>query len=182
MGRQPNLDSSISCVSGCNQPYNPDEPDPMHFCPRFDCRQWYHESCLIENGHISKKSPDERIQEFLDIPQARLHRIPPELLRLSCKPIIRGGFKHGVVGNVKAVCEARQWAQLYAGTPWSESRPGLKLNGITLDRWLDSLDGIEVEKLIYPDDESASEGFFSPQRDNEAESLSYICASCEKPI
>jgi hypothetical protein len=90
---------------------------------------------------------------------------------------------HGVVGNVKAVCQAREWAHRYAGTPLSESRPGLLLNGITLDRWLDSLEGIEVEKLIYPDDESDSEGFFSPKRDNEAvPPLPYICPSCEKPI
>jgi hypothetical protein len=180
MGRQPNLDSSVTCL--CGQPYKPDEHDPMHFCPRSDCRRWYHESCLEANGHISKKSPDERIQEFLDIPQARVRRIPPELLRLACKPIIRGGSAHGVVGNVKAVCEARQWAELYAGTPCSENRADLKLNGITLDRWLDSLDGIEVEKLIYPDDESDSEGLFLPERDNESVSLSYICVSCEKPI
>jgi hypothetical protein len=71
---------------------------------------------------------------------------------------------------------------MYADTPLSESRPGLVLNGTTLDRWLDSLDGIEVEKLIYPDDESGSEGFFSPQGDNEAVLLSYICPACQKPI
>ena len=180
MGRQPNVDSSITCI--CGQPYNPDDPNFMHFCPRVDCRQWHHENCLKDNGHVSKKSPDERIQEFLDIPQARVHRIPLELLCLACKPIIRGGSTHGVVGNVKAVCEAREWARLYAGTPWSESRPGLVLNGVTLDRWLDSLEGIEVEKLIYPDDEGDSEGFFSPKRDNEAVLLPYICPSCEKPI
>ena len=124
----------------------------MHFCPRLGCRQWYHEDCLKGNGHgnISKKSPDERIQEFLDIPQACVHGIPPELIHLACKPIIRGGPTHGVVGNVKVVCEARQWVQLHASTPLPESRAELKLNGITLDRWLDSLDGIEVEKLILP--------------------------------
>jgi hypothetical protein len=175
----PNLDSGISCI--CNEPYKPDEPNPMHFCPRPGCRQWYHEDCLEENGHKSKKSPDERIQELLDIPQAHVHRIPPEVLRLACKPIIRGPM-HGVAGNVKVMCEANEWAKLYAVTPWSESRPGLVLNRISLDQWLDSLDGIEVEKLIYPDDESDSEGFFSPQRDIEAVSLSYICPSCEKPI
>jgi hypothetical protein len=153
----------------------------MHFCPRLDCRQWYHEKCLEQNGDISKKSSDERIQEFLDIPQALAHRIPAELLLLACKPIIRGST-HGVVGNVKAVCEARQWAQLYAGTPWSESCTNLKLNGITLDQWLDSLEGIEVEKLVYPDDESDSKGPFSPERDNEAVLLPYTCPSCEKPI
>ena len=154
----------------------------MHFCPRPGCGQWYHESCLMEIGNISKKSPDERIQDFLDIPQAHVHRVPPELLRLVCKPIIRGGSTHGVVGNVKDVHDAREWAELYAKTPGSENRSELKLNGITLDRWLDSLDGIEVEKLIYPDDEGDSKGFFSPQRDDEAASLFYICASCEKPI
>ena len=180
MGRQPNLDLDMTCFQDCEKPYNPDESDPMHFCPRFGCRNWYHESCLEQNGHMAKKSPDERIQEFLDIPQARVHGIPPELFRLACRPIIRGST-HGVVGNVKAVCEAREWAQLYAGSSWLENRPGL-LNDMTLDRWLDSLDGIEVEKLIYPDDESNSEGFFSPERENEAESLRYICPSCEKPI
>jgi hypothetical protein len=179
MGRQPNLDSSTTCI--CDKPYYPDGPDPMHFCPRFDCRQWYHESCLKENGHISKKSPDERMQEFLDIPQARTNMIPPELLHLACKPIIRGST-HGVVGNVKAVCEAREWAQLYAGMPCPGSPPRLVLNDMTLDQWLDSLDGIEVEKLVYPDDESDSEGFFSPERKNEAVSPGYICPSCVKPI
>ena len=154
----------------------------MRFCPRLGCRQWYHEDCLKDNGFISETSPDERIQELLGIPQSRVDRIPPELLHLARKPIIRGGPKHGVVGNVKAVCEAREWVQLYASMPQSEGRPGSVLNGKTLDRWLDGLDGIEVEKLIYPDDESDSEGFFSPKRDNEAESLRYICPSCEKHI
>jgi hypothetical protein len=176
---QPNLDSGVTCI--CDQPYDPDSHNFMHFCPRLGCRQWYHQSCLKDNGHISEKSPDERMQEFLDIPQAHVDRIPPELLRLACKPTIRGG-SHGVAGNVKAVCEAREWAQMYASTPLLESRPGLVLNGTTLDRWLDSLDGVEVEKLIYPDDDSDSEGFFSPQRDNEAVSLPYICPACEMPI
>lgn len=177
MGWQPNLDST--CI--CDRPYNPDYIDPMHFCPRFGCRRWHHETCLEGNGHISKKSPDERFQEFLDIPQAHMHRVPPEILRLACNPIIRGD-KHGVVGNVKAVCEAREWAQLLASSPRLESRPGLVLNNMTLDRWFDSLDGIEVEKLIYPDDEINGEGSFSQERKNETAPLSYICPSCEKPI
>jgi len=177
----PNLDSSITCISGCDRPYNPDGSDPMRFCPRLDCRRWYHETCLEDNSDTPKTSPDECIQESLDIPQSRVPRIPAELLHLACKPIIRGS-KHGIVGNVKVVCEAREWAQLYASTPLLESRPGLVLNGVTLDRWLDSLDGIEVEKLIYPDDESDSEGFFSPKSDDEAVLLLYRCASCGKPI
>ena len=43
---------------------------------------------------------------------------------------------HGVAGNVKVMCEAHEWAKLYAVTPWSESRPGLVLNRISLDQWL----------------------------------------------
>ena len=155
----------------------------MHFCPRFGCRRWFHESCLHENGHILNKSSDERTREFLDIPQARVSRVPPDLLRLACAPIIKGGPTHGVVGNVKAVCEARQWAQLYSGTPWSESRPGLLMNGITLDRWLDGQEGIEVEELVYPDDESGSETFFARKHiQNEVASPPYICPSCRKPV
>lgn len=131
---------------------------------------------------MSLKSPDERVQEALDIPQAQADRIPPELPPLACKPIIRGGSTHGVVGNVKDVCEAREWAQLYARTPGWENLPPLVLDGKTLDRWLDSLEGIEVEKLVYPDDVSDSGGFFCSQRDNDAASLPYTCVSCGKPI
>lgn len=87
---------------------------------------------------------------------------------------------HGVVGNVKAVCEAREWAQMYARMP--ESRPGLLLNNLTLDQWLDNLDGIEVEKLMYPDDESDDAGFFLPEKETEAVSSRYTCPSCAKPI
>ena len=135
---QPDLDSSITWI--CENPYNPDEQEPMHFCPRADCRKWYHGNCLKKrrnvilkkNGFISETSPDKRAQESLGTPQAHVHDIPPELLHLACEPIIRGQA-HGVVGNVKAVCKAREWAQLYAVTPL-ESRSGLVLNGITLDR------------------------------------------------
>jgi hypothetical protein len=154
----------------------------MHLCPRLGCQRWYHASCLRENGFISNKSPEERTQEFLDIPQARVSRIPPDLLQLACKAIIRGGPNHGVVGNVKATSEAREWAQLYAGMPWPESRPGLLMNGITLDRWLDGLDGVEVEELIYPDDESTESFFTQKRRQNEEAPLPYVCPSCEKPI
>lgn len=146
----------------------------MHFCPRDECREWYHENCLYTNDFVSNESPDKRAQEFLDIPQADIGRIPPDLLRLVRTPIIRG-LTFGVVGNVKAVCEAREWAKLYASTPWSESRP-LLMNGITLDRWLDSLDGFEVEELIYPDD---SESFSARARHEE---VPFICPSCKKPI
>jgi hypothetical protein len=155
----------------------------MHLCPRFGCKRWYHEHCLHENGFISTKSPDERLRDFLDIPQARLPRVPPDLLRLACVPIIRGGPTHGVVGNVKTACEGREWAQLYAGMPWAESRPGLLINGITLDRWLDGLDGVEVEELIYPDDESGSASFLARRRAQKEEAPPpYICPSCEKPV
>ena len=174
MRRQPAFDPSITCI--CKRHYNPDDGDPMRFCPRFDCRHWCHENCLRANGFISNKSPEERTREFLDIPEAQLGRVPPDLLHLACTPIIKGGSTHGVAGNVKIVCEARAWAQMYACTPSSDSRPGLLLNGITLDRWLDGLDGVEVEELIYPDDENVSE-----HKKVECD-IPYVCSRCQKPI
>jgi len=177
----PAVHENITCI--CGGPYNPDDLDPMRFCPRLSCKMWYHESCLRNNAYISNMSSDEHTRRFLDIPQARISRVPLDLRRLACAPIIRGGSTHGVAGNVKAGCEAREWALLYAGTPRSEGRPGLLLNGITLDRWLDGLDGVEVEELIYPDDERGSESFFARKRLHNAEALPlYICPSCEKPV
>ncbi|KAH9981587.1 hypothetical protein BJV74DRAFT_854661 [Russula compacta] len=170
----PTVDESITCI--CGGPYHPDDSDPMRFCPRFGCRRWFHESCLHENGHILTN-------HSTSVFKTRVSRVPPDLLRLACAPIIKGGPAHGVVGNVKSVCEARQWAQLYSGTPWSESRPGLLLNGITLDRWLDGQEGIEVEELIYPDDESGSETFFTRKHiQNETTPPPYSCPSCRKPV
>jgi hypothetical protein len=178
--RQPSVGASITCI--CGRPYNPDHNDPMHLCPRFGCRRWYHASCLRDNGFMSNKAPDERAREFLSVPQARADSIPSDLLQLACRPIIRGGPNHGVVGNVKATCEAREWAQMYAGRSRSESRPGLLMNGMTLDRWLDGLDGVEVEELIYPDDES-TESFLAQKRcQNEEALMPYVCPSCEKPV
>jgi hypothetical protein len=150
----------------------------MHFCPRFGCRQWYHERCLLENGYTSNKSPDERTQELLGIPPAQVGKIPPDLLRLACTPIIRGGHTYGVVGNVKVACEAREWVHVYVDMPWSEGNPAPLLNGITLDRWLDGLEGVEVEELIYPDDEC----FFARKRVQHEEVSPYLCPSCEKRI
>ncbi|KAH9972550.1 hypothetical protein BGW80DRAFT_1313377 [Lactifluus volemus] len=178
---KPNVLENITCI--CGRPYNPDDSDPMHLCPRFGCKRWYHQSCLHENGFISTKSSDDRTKDFLDIPPARVPRVPPDLLRIACTPIVRGGPTHGVVGNVKTVCEAREWAQLYAGMPWAESRSGLLMNDITLDRWLDGLEGVEVEDLIYPDDESGSANFLARRRiQSEEAPPPFICPACEKPI
>ncbi len=154
----------------------------MHLCPR--CERWYHESCLAENGHTSDKPADQRTQEFLDMPAAYRARIPFDLLQLARVPIIRGGPTHGVVGNVKAVSEAREWAQLYARTPWAANcpGPGPQLNGITLDRWLDSLEGVEVEELIYPGDEGCSDSFFVRKNIRDEEPPPFECPSCAKPI
>ena len=153
----------------------------MHFCPRFGCRQWYHESCLLRNGQLSNKSPDERTQELLGIPQAQVEKIPPDLLRLACTPIIRGGDEYGVVGNVKVACEAREWVYVYVEMTWSEGNPVPLLNGNTLDRWLDGLEGVEVEELIYPDDEYS---FACKRAQHEVPPLvtPYLCPSCGKEI
>lgn len=87
---------------------------------------------------------------------------------------------HGVVGNIKAVTEAREWAQLYAS--WPTDCPGPQLNGITLDRWLDSLEGVEVEELIYPGDEGCNNGFFAMKNICDEEPLPFECPSCGKLI
>ena len=42
-----------SCI--CHKPYNPDhssEENIMHFCPRPNCRRWYHRNCLLESTYI----------------------------------------------------------------------------------------------------------------------------------
>ncbi|KAF8266874.1 hypothetical protein EI94DRAFT_1732058 [Lactarius quietus] len=165
----------------CQQLYNPDALDPMHLCQR--CERWYHESCLAENDHTSYKPADQRMQEFLDIPSSCESRIPWDLLQLACVPIIRGGPTYGVVGNVKVVSEARVWAHLYARTPWSPNGPGPQLDGITLDRWLDSLEGVEVEELVYPGDEYCGNSFFAKKNAHDDEqSPPFECPSCGKPI
>ncbi|KAI9448036.1 hypothetical protein H4582DRAFT_2068593 [Lactarius indigo] len=163
----------------CQRPYNPDAPDPMHLCPR--CERWYHESCLAENGHTSDKSADQRAQEFLDMPPTYKARIPFDLLQLARVPIIRGGPTHGIVGNVKAVSEAREWAQLYARTT-CVTNGGPQLNGITLDRWLDGLEGVEVEELIYPGDEGCNDSFFVRKNVCDEGLLPFECPLCEKSI
>ena len=150
----------------------------MHFCPRFGCQEWYHESCLCENGHTSNKSPDEQMQGLLGISQAQVGKIPPDLLHLASTPIIRGGHVYGIVGNIKVACEAREWVQVYVDTPWSEGDPAPLLNGITLDRWLEGLEGVEVEELIYPDDECS----LAHKRAQHEEVSPYVCPSCEKHI
>jgi hypothetical protein len=80
-----------------------------------------------------------------------------------------------VVGNVKVACEAREWVHMYMDTDHGNSAP--LLNGITLDRWLDGLEGVEVEELIYPDDECS----FARKR-AQHEVSHYLCPSCEKHI
>ncbi|KAH9077180.1 hypothetical protein EDB83DRAFT_2348698 [Lactarius deliciosus] len=168
----------------CQQAYNPDILDPMHFCPR--CERWYHEICLTENGHLSDKSPDQWTQDLLEVPMAYKARIPWDLLKIARVPIIRGGPMHGVVGNIKVVSEAREWTQLYARTPWAANcpGPGPQLNGTTLDRWLDGLEGVEVEELIYPGDEGCGDGdsFFVKKNIRDEDPPPFECPSCGRPI
>ena len=152
----------------------------MHLCPH--CKRWYHESCLVENGHTSDKQADQRRQEFLNIPAECESHIPFDLLQLACVPIIRGGPTYGVVGNVKTVSEAREWAQLFVRTPWSANCPGPLLSGITLDRWLDGLEGVEVEELIYPGDEGCSDTFVAKKNICVEEPPPFECPSCGKLI
>ncbi|KAH6903166.1 hypothetical protein BKA70DRAFT_602404 [Coprinopsis sp. MPI-PUGE-AT-0042] len=67
-----------SCI--CNEPYSPDDDSEqglMHFCPRPQCRKWYHLTCLTEQdppAHCSARawglrlmatSPDDDLKECL---------------------------------------------------------------------------------------------------------------------
>lgn len=123
------------------------------------------------------------MRDFLDLDISAVCKpeIPWDLLQLAGVPIIRGGPTYGVVGNVKVVSEARKWAELYAQTSWSTNSPGPHLNGITLDRWLDSLEGVEVEDLVYPDEEDR--GSFAKKNAHDKEQPPpFECPSCGKLI
>ena len=63
------------------------------------------------------------------------------------------------MGNIKAMSEACKWAQLFACMPWSANCPGPLLNGMTLNWWLDGLEGVKVEELIYPGNQGCSDIF-----------------------
>ena len=175
---QPIIVDTSTCF--CQHLYNPDSLDPMHLC--LHCERWFHESCLLENGHTSIEPAEQCTQEVLDIPAASKSHIPWDLLQLACMPIIRGGPTHGVVGNVKAISRAHEWALAYANTPWSTNCPGPQLDGETLDQWLDSLEGVEgVKELKYPGDECHGNVFTQKTHDEES-SLPFKCPSCERPI
>lgn len=131
------------------------------------------------------KPANQCVYDFLDISAARKSHIPRDLLQIAGVPIVRGGTTHGVVGNVKVVSEARKWAELYAQTSWTTNSPGPKLNGITLDRWLDGLEGVEVEELEYPDpdDEDRRNSFFANMNAHDKQQPPpFECPSCGKLI
>jgi transposase-like protein len=57
--------------------------------------------------------------------------------------------------------------------------PVLQLNSSTLDQWLDSLEGVEVEELIYPCDEGC---FFVRKKIHNKGLQSFECPCCGKFI
>lgn len=75
--RQPKVGEN-SCI--CDEPYSPDDESEhglMHFCPRPQCRKWYHQRCLIEleppkpcsarawGLRLLATSPDDDLKESL---------------------------------------------------------------------------------------------------------------------
>ncbi|KAI0260031.1 hypothetical protein BC834DRAFT_902590 [Gloeopeniophorella convolvens] len=173
----------IAATCLCSRPYNPDDTDPMHLCPRDGCRRWYHQSCLHERGSTSCGTREQHRHGLLDVLPKRLDRVPPDVLTLACVPIVRGGPTHGIAGNVRTVCEAREWAELFAATAREDTRAALRINGNTLDRWLDSLDDVEVDELVYPDEEAEAEWKAKHKDKLDEESLpAFMCPSCGKSI
>jgi len=122
----------------CKQPYIPDDNDIMHFCPTCrksyheTCLindDWV-EKTQLQSGKLPRATQFERSLDFESSEYAalpalkrsrnpqnsklsRLEKIysdlPYDLLKLAKSPIVRGGFEHGVSGNVFPVMRARSF-------------------------------------------------------------------------
>ncbi|KAA1471974.1 hypothetical protein DENSPDRAFT_149365 [Dentipellis sp. KUC8613] len=61
----PSRSPSTTCVSTCEELYNPDGDSPMHFCPRPSCRRWYHRICLFTSNRATWTSAAEHADRLL---------------------------------------------------------------------------------------------------------------------
>ena len=94
------------------------------------------------------------------------------------------------MGNIKSMSEACKWAQLFACMPRSANCPGPLLNGMTLNRWLDGLEGVKLKELIYPGDEGCSDLFVKKKKEAICEACKwaqlFVCmpwsANCPEPL
>ncbi|KAJ7662155.1 hypothetical protein DFH06DRAFT_987881, partial [Mycena polygramma] len=109
-----------TCI--CGKPYNPEDPRPgrvMHWCPRPECRQAYHRTCLMDTAHYAAMATQKsrvcaRLASSADsddpvvLPDNdTVFQLPERLLNLAAQPMVRGGV-HGIAGNVVIVVRARR--------------------------------------------------------------------------
>ncbi|KAF8557497.1 hypothetical protein OG21DRAFT_1494683 [Imleria badia] len=119
----------------CKIPYIPGVEKIHHFCPRPNCRKFYHQSCLLKHGYVEKARNHRVLETWPDIdrtesveelsssfhPRKKQKRncsassardpladIPAELIAVAEQPIVRGTQGGGVVGNIASVVAARR--------------------------------------------------------------------------
>ncbi|KAG8216004.1 hypothetical protein J3R82DRAFT_7996 [Butyriboletus roseoflavus] len=136
-GRRINPKATHVACPICRVPYTPGEEKLLHFCPRPNCRTFYHQSCLVEHGYVGLARPHHFLETWPDVdrtvslediccgtgpPRKRQKKDPsaskekrdplagfPELLvAIAGQQIIRGTQGGGIVGNITPVCAARQ--------------------------------------------------------------------------
>ncbi|KAI0266160.1 hypothetical protein BC834DRAFT_144711 [Gloeopeniophorella convolvens] len=179
------VEDSATCL--CARPYNPDDPDAMHFCARRSCRRWYHKTCLHAGGHVFSGSCPEHAAGLLDLPPWRRQRVPAHLLALACTPIVRGGERHGVAGNIRSVFEARARALLAGGAHADVRVTPCAVENSLEGRCEELTSEAEVEALLrYRDreDDSAGDEQLGPMTlaDDLGPALLLVCPVCKKPV
>ncbi|KAI0053535.1 hypothetical protein FA95DRAFT_1674075 [Auriscalpium vulgare] len=177
----------------CGKSYNPDGPDPMHFCPQPGCSTWYHAECLVsgeapgpyilnctpyEHGsQLLYSNPDFRSEEMEDIPDVGamdgttlgLNDLDQTLVVHAKQQIIKGAGIYGVVGNQELVVEARRWVYRLCSRDdpgYSEHQALWLTEGVKL---LDKIKLEESQKLLTIVGHS-----------DDATSDSYITLKCPK--
>jgi len=148
----------------------------MHFCP--SCRKSYHENCLIHHDRVEKTSVRvgklpraTRFERSLEVdsseyatllalkrsrnpssaklPLEKIYSaLPSDLLKLARSPIVRGGYEHGVVGNVFPVMRARTfiYSALMENKPMPDNwREEVSTNLSKVEAWV-----TEDENFLCP--------------------------------
>ncbi|KAG8710494.1 hypothetical protein FRC08_017096 [Ceratobasidium sp. 394] len=78
------LMSKDTCTARCKAPYNPAR-DIQHYCPRDQCRRWYHTSCMVPNKHHQE---DYRLVDYAisSVEQLLLDLVLPDTHSKKFKP------------------------------------------------------------------------------------------------
>ncbi|KII91778.1 hypothetical protein PLICRDRAFT_173581 [Plicaturopsis crispa FD-325 SS-3] len=153
----------------CNDPYNPDDTDPMHFC------SWEKTSApsdrdlrllatspdtdeVVDLSAISAPKPREKKRgrpSKAKPPLVDLSSLPGPLVKVAQLPITRGGHGGSIAGNVASVVKARR--MVYAA---------LAAGGEVEDGWEEELD----IKRVLARRKAASKG------------TPFLCPECGGPI